>query len=220
MSQVFSRKTTLLLRLALALTVVLITAGIIAGRAGLGYASVLGPPIGEPPPQPVPFSHEHHVGEIGLDCRYCHSSVEGAATAGYPSSQVCMTCHSVLFRDEAMLAPVRRSWEEHRPLHWQRVHDLPDFVYFDHSVHVAKGVGCSSCHGAVDRMPLTWRTASLEMQWCIGCHQAPQRELRPRDHVFDVDFDPGTDRLALGRRLVSEYGIDTKRLTECSICHR
>ena len=123
--------------------------------------------------QPVPFSHEHHVGELGIDCRYCHTSVEKSAFAGMPPTKTCMTCHSQLFTNAAMLAPVRKSLAEHKPIHWQRVHVLPGYVYFDHSIHIAKGVGCTTCHGAVDTMPLMKQAAPLTMGWCLDCHRNP-----------------------------------------------
>jgi hypothetical protein len=220
MPQVFGRRSVTALRAGLMLAVIAVPGAIIALRSALGYASALGPRVGEPPAQPVPFSHAHHVGEIGLDCRYCHSSVETSASAGYPATQVCMTCHSVLFQDEAMLEPVRASWNARHPLRWQRINDLPDFVYFDHSVHVANGVGCVSCHGRIDRMPLTWRTASLEMQWCLDCHRNPAPQLRTPDRIFDLTPSPSPDANAEGARLLADYRIDTRRLTECSTCHR
>jgi hypothetical protein len=131
-----------------------------------------------------------------------------------------MTCHSQLFTDSPMLAPVVASFESGAPLQWNRVHDLPDFVYFNHSIHIAKGVGCATCHGRLDRMPLVWRTASLEMQWCLDCHRAPQKYLRPEDRVFDPGWQAQGDQLALGKRLVEQYRLHTASLTDCSICHR
>ncbi|HEY4294224.1 cytochrome c3 family protein [Luteibacter sp.] len=170
--------------------------------------------------QPVPFSHQHHVGEVGIDCRYCHAGVETDAFAGIPPISTCMTCHSQLFMDQPPLAPLIESWRTGVPLHWNRVNDLPDFVYFDHSIHVAKGVGCVSCHGRVDRMPLMRRVASLSMKWCLECHRHPERFVRPRDQAFAMDDrHPGADD-ALGIHLVDAYRIDRRRLTDCSICHR
>lgn len=170
--------------------------------------------------QPVPFSHAHHVGDVGIDCRFCHTSVESAAFAGIPPTTTCMTCHSQLFTNAAMLAPVRRSLAEGQPIHWTRVHRLPDYVYFDHSVHVANGVGCSTCHGAVQTMPLMRQAAPLTMSWCIDCHRDPTPHLRPRDRIFDMEWTPPKDQIEQGRRLLVEYHIKTEHLTDCSRCHR
>jgi hypothetical protein len=170
--------------------------------------------------QPVPFSHKHHVGDIGLDCRYCHSGVETRAVAELPPVSTCMTCHSQLFTDQAMFAPLVRSWQTGTALHWQRVHALPQFVYFDHSIHIAKGVGCVTCHGRVDQMPLTYRKASLSMAWCLDCHRSPEKNLRPRDQVYSMTWKPAGDGDALGHELLTQYGIDKRRLSDCSVCHR
>ena len=170
--------------------------------------------------QPVPFSHKHHVSGIGIDCRYCHISVEESAFAGIPSTKICMNCHSQIWADSPMLAPVRESFRSDRSIEWTRVNDLPGFVYFDHSIHVNKGIGCATCHGRVDRMPLMWRTESLQMEWCLGCHRKPERFVRPREHVFNVAWEPPEDQIALGQKLVKEYNIKVGQLTNCSICHR
>jgi hypothetical protein len=172
------------------------------------------------PHQPVPFSHAHHVGDVGLDCRYCHTGVETAAFAGMPPTTTCMTCHSQLFTDAPMLAPVRLSLAEGQPLRWTRVHRLPDYVYFDHSVHVANGVGCTTCHGPVQTMPLMRQTAPLTMSWCLDCHRDPTPYLRPRDRIFDSEWTPPSDQREQGRRLLAAYQIKTEHLTDCSRCHR
>jgi len=170
--------------------------------------------------QPVPFSHEHHVAGLGIDCRYCHTSVERSAYAGLPPTATCMNCHTQIWSDSPMLEPVRASLRTDQPLAWTRVHDLADFVYFDHSIHVAKGVGCASCHGAVDTMPLMRQAARLQMEWCLDCHRHPERHLRPRDQVFNMKWRPD-DQEAVGRRLLTEYRIRSPReLTSCSTCHR
>ena len=170
--------------------------------------------------QPVPFSHEHHVAGLGIDCRYCHTSVERSAYAGLPPTATCMNCHTQIWSDSPMLEPVRASLRTGQPLAWTRVHDLADFVYFDHSIHVAKGVGCASCHGAVDTMPLMRQAARLQMEWCLDCHRHPERHLRPRDQVFNMKWRPD-DQEAVGRRLLTEYRIRSPReLTSCSTCHR
>jgi hypothetical protein len=168
--------------------------------------------------QPVQFSHEHHVGGLGLDCRYCHTSVETSSFAGIPPTHTCMTCHHQIWNDSPFLAPVRDSYLTGRSLRWTRVHNLADFAYFDHSIHLHKGIGCQTCHGQVDEMPLMWRTASLHMEWCLECHRAPERFVRPRERVFDMSYVPPKDQLELGRRLVQEY--DIQKLTQCSVCHR
>jgi hypothetical protein len=170
--------------------------------------------------QPVPFSHEHHVGGLGLDCRYCHTSVEKARFAGIPPTETCMTCHSQIWTNAELLAPVRTSLAENKPLRWERVNKLPDYVYFDHSIHVAKGVGCSTCHGPVEQMRLMRQAAPLTMGWCLDCHRDPAKNVRPRQAVFDGSWTPPEDRETLGRQLVAAYHIRTDHLTDCSICHR
>lgn len=191
---------------------------------GALWRSTYATDVGVPREQPVPFSHQHHVSGLGIDCRYCHDAVEISSSAGIPPTYTCMTCHSQIWTNAEMLAPVRQSLEYDRPLQWTRVNDLPDFVYFNHSIHVSKGVGCVTCHGRVDQMPLTWKAHSLYMEWCLDCHRAPERYIRPREHVLDMDWQPPPDRdggqLALGRRLVKEYGINKKLLTNCWTCHR
>lgn len=168
--------------------------------------------------QPVQFSHERHVGGNGIDCRYCHTSVEQSRFAGIPPVKTCMNCHAVVLIDSPYLAPVREAFEANRGIEWIRVHDLPDFVHFDHSIHVKKGVGCTTCHGQVDRMPLTWQESSLQMEWCLECHRNPERYVRPRNAVFSASYQPPADQEALGRRLVAEYEI--QKLTSCSTCHQ
>ena len=168
--------------------------------------------------QPVPFSHAHHVAGLGIDCRYCHTSVETSATAGIPPTKTCMNCHSQIWSNSPTLEPVRESFRSERSIEWVKVNDLPDFVYFNHSAHVNQGVGCTTCHGRVDRMPLMWQEASLTMEWCLACHREPERYLRPRAEVFNASYEPPADQLSLGRSLVKEYGIHTR--TSCSTCHR
>jgi hypothetical protein len=173
-----------------------------------------------PKDQPVAFSHKHHVTGMGLDCRYCHTSVETSAFAGIPPTETCMTCHSQVWTDAPILEPVRASLRSNRSLQWTRVHDLPDFVYFNHSIHVNKGVGCQTCHGQVDQMPLMWKVNTLNMEWCLACHRAPEQFLRPRDQVFSMTYSAPANQEALGRQLVAEYHVQTSQLTNCSICHR
>ncbi len=174
-----------------------------------------------PRTQPVPFSHKHHVGDDGIDCRYCHTSVEDSGFAGIPSTKICMNCHTQIWADSPVLAPVRSSFQTGKSLEWTRVHNLPGYVYFDHSIHVNKGVGCSTCHGRVDEMPFTWRVNTLYMNWCLECHRNPEQYIRPRKDVFRMDYVPPADQLTLGRALVKEYKVQSPRLlTSCSTCHR
>jgi hypothetical protein len=168
--------------------------------------------------QPVQFSHERHVAGNGLDCRYCHTAVEKSATAGIPPTKTCMNCHSQIHAQSQYLEPVRASFRTDESIPWVKVHDLPDFVYFNHSIHVKKGVGCTTCHGEVDKMPLVRTVHSLQMEWCLDCHRNPEKYVRPRDAVFQVNYQPPADQVALGRRLVKEYEIQS--LTNCSTCHR
>jgi hypothetical protein len=171
--------------------------------------------------QPVQFSHKHHVGDVGLDCRYCHSSVEESSFAGIPPTKTCMNCHSQLFQSSPYLEPVRESFRSGKPLQWRRVHDLPDYVYFNHSIHVNKGVGCVTCHGRVDLMPLTWQVASLRMEWCLECHRQPDKYLRPRAEVYNMTWETPPDQPAQGRKLAKEYKIlPPAVITSCSTCHR
>ena len=216
MAQVFSRSLVLGLKLGGLAALGVIFVALLAWRILIKPH----PAVGTPVEQVVPFSHKHHVGDDGIDCRYCHTSVETSAFAGIPPTHTCMTCHSQLFTQEPVLAPVVQSLRSGKPIRWKRIHDLPDFVYFNHSIHVAKGVGCEECHGRVDRMPLTWRVAPLTMQWCLDCHRNPEMHLRPVEHVFDMGWKPSEDQRTLGRRLVAAYHIHTSTLTDCSTCHR
>jgi hypothetical protein len=190
--------------------------------------------------QPVPFSHAHHAGQLGIDCRYCHTSVEDSSFAGIPPTKTCMNCHQEIWFGSETLEPVRASYRTGESIPWERIHNLPGFVYFDHSIHVNKGVGCVSCHGPVNEMPLTWQHGSLLMEWCLECHRHPDQRVRPRELVFDLrelnDIRvPGTantyyDQATIGPELVKEYRIRTKGpgggmetanpLTSCSTCHR
>jgi hypothetical protein len=171
-------------------------------------------------PQPVPFSHDHHTAGLGIDCRYCHTSVETAASAGIPPTSTCMGCHQIIWNQAPLLEPVRESFRTGNPLRWTRVHDMPDFVYFNHSIHVAKGIGCVSCHGRVDRMPLMRQTQSLQMEWCLDCHRHPEEHVRPPSEVFNMGY-AAANQGEVGPRLVQENRIrDAFTLTNCSMCHR
>jgi hypothetical protein len=182
--------------------------------------SSYGSSVGQVHPQPIPFSHQHHVGMLGIDCRYCHATVEYAAYAGMPPTKTCMNCHSQIWVGSDMLKPVRESYRTGQPLHWHRVYNLPGFTYFDHHVHVNKGIGCSDCHGKIDEMPFTYQVPSLLMEWCLNCHRQPENHLRPVAEVFNLNWQP-QDQEQLGRRLMKEYGIKgPDELTSCSVCHR
>ncbi|HWK48268.1 MAG TPA: cytochrome c3 family protein [Steroidobacter sp.] len=216
MAQIFDRGLVLALKVGAAIAAVLIVTLLFAWRWSINYPHALG----AAPQQPLPFSHRHHVRDDAIDCRYCHTSVEKAASAGMPATEVCMTCHSQLFSDVGMLRPLRDSMNTGQRLRWTRVHDLPDFVYFDHSAHVTHGVPCRECHGRVDEMPLTFRVQSLEMQWCLSCHRDPGPHLVPPSEVFSMQ-----PRATISRNEASElvafYGVmNTRALTDCSICHR
>ncbi len=177
--------------------------------------------VNVPRTQPVPFSHKHHVGDDGLDCRYCHTTVEDSAFAGIPATKICMNCHTQIWADSPVLAPVRQSFQTGKSLEWTRVYNLPGYVYFNHSIHIHKGIGCSTCHGRVDQMPFTWRANTLYMDWCLQCHRNPEHYIRPRKDVFRMDYEPPLDQDALGRKLVKEYNVrSTRVLTSCSTCHR
>ena len=194
-------------------------------------------------PQPVPFSHNHHVAGVGIDCRYCHTSVETSGFAGIPPTKTCMNCHSQIWTNAPMLEPVRESYRTGKPLVWTRVNRLPDFVYFDHSIHINKGVGCNVCHGPVDKMPLMYNYASLQMEWCLNCHRAPEKYLRPHkiegsvdDQVFNMGYEePSYDHVVkipgvaqefktqeeLGKYLVQANHVRSVRdITSCNTCHR
>ena len=171
-----------------------------------------------PREQPVPFSHEHHVSGLGIDCRYCHTTVEYSSFANIPATKICMNCHSQMWATSPMLEPVRESYRTGKSIEWTRVNDLPEYVYFNHSIHVHKGVGCETCHGRVDKMPLMWQGQPLTMKWCLNCHRHPERYVRPRDQVFSMDYRMPPNQVALGEKLMQEYHIQS--LISCSTCHR
>lgn len=176
--------------------------------------------VGVPVAQPIAFQHSLHAGELGLDCRYCHTTVEVAPSAGIPPVETCMGCHSQIRVDSPQLAALQDSWDSGVAIQWNRVHDLPDYAYFDHSAHVNNGVGCSSCHGEVDRMDGIWKTEPMTMGWCLECHRAPETGVRPLSEVFNMSYQMPRDQLDLGHALVAEYQINTEKLPQCSTCHR
>ena len=171
--------------------------------------------------QPVAFSHKHHA-NMGIDCRYCHTSVEDGAFAGIPPTKTCMNCHSMIFSEAPILEPVRESWKSGKSLQWNRVHDLPQFVYFNHSIHVNKGIGCSTCHGRVDEMPLMRKQNTLYMGWCLDCHRQPENFVRPKSEIFNMAWQAPANQAEVGAQLVKEYKIDTDhyRMLNCNLCHR
>src|SRR5688500_3034620 len=171
--------------------------------------------------QPVQLSHEHHTGDDGIDCRYCHSTVETTATAGMPPTQTCMNCHSQIWSDSPYLEPVRASFRDNKPIEWERVHDLPEFAYFNHSIHVAKGVGCSTCHGQVDDMPAVYMENTLQMEWCLSCHREPEKFIRPKSEIYNMQWQDGDISAAERTALKEQYKIRDKQImTNCSTCHR
>ena len=185
--------------------------------------------------QPVPFSHQHHTAGLGIDCRYCHTSVEQSSYAGIPPTKTCMNCHSQIWTNAALLEPVRESYRTGKSIMWTKVNYVPDYVYFNHSIHVNKGVGCASCHGPMNRMPLTYQYSSMRMEWCLECHRAPEKFLRPRDQVFNMNYEQPTsqhpvaladgtkytDQIELGTALKTQYNVRTVAdITSCNTCHR
>ena len=216
MPQLFRPSANTIAKVSIAAVVVLAGATL-----ALAYIVDRGPwmtDVGRAPEQPIPFSHKHHVKDDGIDCRYCHTSVETSGFAGLPPTETCMSCHSQIWTNATVTQGIRDSWSSGKSIEWTRVHDLPDFVYFDHSIHINKGIGCSSCHGNVSEMPLMWKVNTLYMNWCINCHRNPAKFIRPRSEVFNITyvFPPNQDELGL--QLVKEYHV--KSLTDCQTCHR
>jgi hypothetical protein len=202
-------------------------AGIVglAGLSVLGVLAIMGfdrsryaTDVGVAKRQPVQFSHQHHVSHLGLHCVYCHTSVEVSSFAGIPPTHTCMSCHSQLWVTSPMLEPVRASYRTGESIEWNRIHDLPQYVFFNHSIHLKKGIGCSSCHGRVDEMNLTYKAASLQMEWCLNCHREPEKYIRPRELVFQMDYEYPPNQLEVGRKLVEEYKV--QKLLDCYTCHR
>lgn len=218
MSQIFHPSMNIIARVTLLVIIVLV-----AGLAWFGYYTVRSPfmtEVGVAKAQAVPYSHAQHVGGLGLDCRYCHTTVEESNTANIPPTETCMGCHQQVAKDSPYLELVRNSAETGQPLEWIRVHDLADFVYFNHAIHVKQGVGCETCHGRVDQMPVVAKVQSLQMDWCLDCHRDPAKYVRPREAVFTMGYTPPDNQATLGAQLVTDYGIHVKQLTDCSVCHR
>jgi hypothetical protein len=219
MAQIFTPTADTWLRLFLVGGVASTAAAIVAiiGFASADYYT--GARI-RPGPQPVPFSHRHHAGQLGIDCRYCHANVAQGPRAGLPPTATCMSCHSQIWTQAPMLAPVRRSLADNRSLDWRRVARLPEYVYFRHDIHIAKGVGCATCHGRIDRMALTYQAKPFQMSWCLDCHRDPAPNLRPADRITDMEWTPPADTRAFGETLVKQNGIRVGQLDYCYVCHR
>jgi len=218
MAQVFPRSANWASKASIlaALLIVASILGVVLNINRIDYVSMVDVAID----QPVHFSHKHHVTGMGIDCRYCHTTVEVSAFAGVPPTETCMTCHSQIWTEAPILEPVRASFRDNKPIEWNRVHDLPDFVYFNHSIHVSQGIGCQSCHGQVDQMPLMKKAHTLNMEWCLDCHRDPAQFIRPRDQVFNMNYEYPANQETLGKSLVADYDVRTSQLTNCSICHR
>jgi len=218
MSQLFGPTANTIARASIIGLLALLIAG-----AGFGYHYVHSPyvtGVGIAVAQPVPYSHAQHVGGLGLDCRYCHTAVETSNSAGIPPTETCVGCHTQVATDSPWLELVRVSQATDTPLEWVRVHDLADYVYFNHAIHVRQGIGCENCHGRIDQMAVVAAAEPLQMVWCLECHRDPAAHIRPREAVFVMGYQPPTEQSVLGPQLVAEYGIETERLDDCSICHR
>ena len=217
MAQIFKSNINSLTRVSIIVGVVAL--GLTGGALfELGADSNYATRQGEAREQPIPFSHTHHVGSMGIDCRYCHNTVENSSYANVPPTKTCMNCHSQIWVTSPTLEPVRVSYQKNESIRWTKVHDLPDFVYFNHSIHVKKGVGCETCHGRVDKMPLMYQNASLQMRWCLDCHRAPEKYLRPRSEITTMGYTPSEPQEVIGARLVTEYQV--QKLETCYTCHR
>jgi hypothetical protein len=229
MAQVFPKSMNVVARLMVLGLPVLGASGVVTGAAF--YRSDYTTGAREVVEQPVPFSHKHHVGQLGIDCRYCHTAVEVSYHAGYPPTKTCMNCHQQMWTGADLLAPVREGYKTGTPITWNQLHNVPHYTYFNHSIHVAKGVGCYSCHGRVDEMNLTFQTKTLLMEWCLECHRAPEKYLRPKGEVYNLAWKPEDvtnpetqqpyDQLTLGRQLKEAHMVrESSVITNCSICHR
>jgi hypothetical protein len=218
MAQLFPKSANYLAPASLA-ALVLVAGGAVGSLLALDYAG-FNQRRGETVEQTVPFSHEHHVAGLGIDCRYCHTSVEKSAVAGVPPTSTCYNCHKIVWNEAPMLEPVRASYRTGQPLEWTKVHDLPDFAYFNHSIHVAKGMGCATCHGPVHQMRLMRSTQPLQMRWCLECHRNPEKFIRPKEEIYNMTWK-AQDQETLGRELVEKYKVrPPEQITSCGTCHR
>ena len=213
--QIFHRSTNLISRVSIYGGVFLIAGGLglILLLARSSYNTGKGIVLA----QPIPFSHDHHTSGLGISCLYCHTSVEKSAYAGIPATSTCMNCHKQIWNDSPMLEPVRASYRDNEPIAWRKIHDLPDYVYFNHSIHVAKGFGCVTCHGRIDQMKLVYKAETMQMEWCLSCHREPERFVRPVSEIYNTEWK-AEDQEALGAQLAQEYRL--RSLITCSTCHR
>lgn len=218
MPQVFHRSSNTLARLSIVTGAALLVSSVLiaSNLSRSPYVTKEGAPVD----QPVPFSHKHHVKELGIDCRYCHNTVDKSAVASVPPTHTCMSCHSQVWTNSPLLEPVRQSYLNGTPVKWNKVYDLPDFVYFNHSIHIQKGIGCDTCHGPVHEMNITYKAQPLSMSWCLECHRQPEKFIRPKEEVFNYEYKQPANQMELGQKLVKEYGIRKEQLTDCWICHR
>jgi len=217
MSALFKPSSNTAFRIALVMLALLFGGGLIAGPM-IYVRTPFYTQQQDPVDQPVQFDHRHHVGDEGIDCRYCHYLVEKSPNAGIPPTSVCLNCHEQIWNKSPKLAPVRESYFADRPIVWNKVNKLPHFVYFNHSIHVKQGVGCVTCHGRIDEMAQVEKAQPLTMGWCLDCHRQPEKYLRPRDQVTSMTYKPKGDQVALGRELKEQYHVDTR--TSCTTCHR
>lgn len=218
MAQLFPKSANYLAPASIA-ALVLVAGGAVGSLLALDYAG-FNQRRGETVEQTVPFSHEHHVAGLGIDCRYCHTAVEKSATAGIPPTSTCYNCHKIVWNEAPMLEPVRASYRTGQPLEWTKVHDLPDFAYFNHSIHVAKGMGCATCHGPVQQMRLMRSAQPLQMRWCLECHRNPEKFIRPKEEIYNMTWK-AQDQETLGRELVEKYKVrPPAQITSCGTCHR
>jgi hypothetical protein len=216
MAQLFQPSANSIFKISIAGAVILVFSAL-----GIAYTIDRGPwitDVGVAPVQPIYFSHKHHVKDDGIDCRYCHTSVETSGYAGLPATETCMSCHSQIWNNASVTEPIRQSWSSGESIKWTRVHDLPDFVYFNHSIHIAKGIGCSTCHGQINEMPWVAKANTLYMNWCLNCHRNPAAYIRPKSEVFNMDYKYPSDQATVGAQLVKEYHAQS--LTDCVTCHR
>jgi hypothetical protein len=215
MAQIFDRSSNALARASLVLT------GLIVIALGVTLNQLQRSPWvtrqGQRPDQPVPFSHKHHVQGLGLQCQYCHVTVEKSSYAGIPPTKTCINCHAQIWTNAQLLEPVRASWATDKSLTWTRVHDLPDFVYFSHEIHVNKGLGCSSCHGRVDLMPLMYKQNTLQMEWCLDCHRNPAKNIRPTGEIYNMAWEaPAEDRPVWCSVGNEKTGVPTAQSVSCT----
>lgn len=215
MPQIFGKGSNVLAKASLPGAALLLTIVILVGANVTPYTHRLGVALD----QPAPFSHKHHFTELGIDCRYCHTGVEKSPIAGVPATETCYTCHSQIWWNSPLLQVVRDSYNKNIPIEWSRVNNVPDFVYFDHSVHVTKGISCFTCHGEIDKQNLTFKENAFQMKYCLDCHRNPEALIRPMNEVFNPDYHYGKDHAKLGAELVKERGIRKEQLDDCSVCH-